>query len=67
MFVGDLIFHGSIGRTDMPLCDHTAMFASLKRIATTVPPQTHLFPGHMSQTTLAAELGTNPHLVGMTP
>jgi len=60
MFVGDLIFEGSIGRTDLPLCDMADMEASLKRIAMDISPATQLFPGHMGPTRLSAELHSNP-------
>ena len=61
-FVGDLVFQGSIGRTDLPLCNTAHMKSSLKLLAETVVPDTRLFPGHMGQTTMAEELRTNPFL-----
>jgi len=60
---GDLLFAGSIGRTDLPLCDPVAMDASLGRIAT-LPPETVVYPGHGPATTIGAELEDNPFLSG---
>ncbi|MES2179562.1 MAG: MBL fold metallo-hydrolase [Gemmatimonadota bacterium] len=60
---GDLLFAGSIGRTDLPLCDPHKMDQSLERFAT-LPPETVVFPGHGPSTTIADELATNPFLSG---
>lgn len=60
---GDLLFQGSIGRTDLPLSDPYAMDASLARFAT-LPEQTVVYPGHGPTTTIAAELASNPFLSG---
>ena len=62
-FVGDCVFAGSIGRTDLPLSDGRALAASLERIAE-LPASTVLHPGHGPQTTLERELATNPFLNG---
>lgn len=62
-FVGDLIFAGSIGRTDLPLSSPAAMNRSLKRVCK-LPPETIVYPGHGPETTMAAELVTNPFLNG---
>ncbi|MEO7962352.1 MAG: MBL fold metallo-hydrolase [Gemmatimonadaceae bacterium] len=62
-FGGDLLFAGSIGRTDLPLSDGAAMQQSLARIAT-LPPETLVLPGHGPETTIGAELATNPFLTG---
>jgi hydroxyacylglutathione hydrolase len=61
--VGDLIFAGSIGRTDLPLSNPAHMQQSLARVAT-LPPETRLYPGHGPVTTMAAELQSNPFLTG---
>lgn len=61
LFSGDLLFAGSIGRTDLPLCDPSAMDASLARIAS-LPSATHVYPGHGPATTIGKELETNPFL-----
>ena len=63
--VGDLIFKGSIGRTDMEYCDPAKMDASLAYVAAALPRETRLFPGHMGATDLAAELASNPFLRGL--
>jgi glyoxylase-like metal-dependent hydrolase (beta-lactamase superfamily II) len=62
-FGGDLLFAGSIGRTDLPLGDPSEMERSLARYAT-LPPETIVYPGHGPRTTLARELQTNPFLTG---
>jgi hydroxyacylglutathione hydrolase len=62
--VGDVVFAGSIGRTDLPLSDPKAMQASLARVATW-PLHLRLHPGHGESTTIAAELRSNPFLAGM--
>ena len=60
---GDLLFQGSIGRTDLPLSDPYAMDASLERFAA-IAPETIVYPGHGPTTTIARELATNPFLSG---
>jgi glyoxylase-like metal-dependent hydrolase (beta-lactamase superfamily II) len=62
-FVGDLIFAGSIGRTDLPLSNPAHMQQSLERAAT-LAPETRLLPGHGPETTMAEELRSNPFLTG---
>ena len=62
-FSGDLLFAGSIGRTDLPLSDPQAMDASLAQFAT-LPAATHVYPGHGPATTIGKELETNPFLSG---
>ena len=60
---GDLLFLGSIGRTDLPLCDPHAMDSSLARFAE-LPVGTRVYPGHGPSTTIERELDTNPFLSG---
>ena len=62
-FVGDCLFAGSIGRTDLPLADPRAMQASLERLAA-LPPGTAVYSGHGPATTIERELRTNPFLNG---
>lgn len=62
-FGGDLLFAGSIGRTDLPLASPTDMDASLERFAT-LPDATVVYPGHGPKTTLAREKQSNPFLTG---
>lgn len=60
---GDLLFHGSVGRTDLPFSDSDAMEASLARVST-LPAETQVYPGHGPPTTIGAELADNPFLNG---
>jgi glyoxylase-like metal-dependent hydrolase (beta-lactamase superfamily II) len=61
--VGDLIFAGSIGRTDLPGSNPKDMSDSLER-ASALSPELTLYPGHGPATTLARELSSNPFLNG---
>lgn len=61
---GDLLFAGSIGRTDLPLSDPRAMSESLARIAS-FEPGLVVHPGHGPATTIGRELETNPFLNGI--
>ena len=63
-FVGDCLFAGSIGRTDLPLANGPQLARSLEKIAG-LPPETVVYPGHGPATTIARERQTNPFLVGM--
>lgn len=58
---GDLLFAGSIGRTDLPFCDPTKMEESLERMCT-LPDSTVVYPGHGPPTSIGAERTTNPYL-----
>jgi glyoxylase-like metal-dependent hydrolase (beta-lactamase superfamily II) len=60
---GDLLFAGSIGRTDLPLSNPFDMEASLSRFAA-LPAETVVYPGHGDVTTLADETRSNPFLAG---
>jgi hydroxyacylglutathione hydrolase len=62
-FSGDLLFAGSIGRTDLPFSDPFAMDASLDRFGT-LPPETRVYPGHGPTTTIGTEQVSNPFLSG---
>jgi len=64
VFVGDVVFAGSVGRTDLPLSDPRAMQESLARIAAW-EPHLVLHPGHGPSTTVAVEVQTNPFLAGL--
>jgi hydroxyacylglutathione hydrolase len=64
MIGGDLLFAGSIGRTDLPFSDPEAMEASLALVAA-FDPETAIYPGHGPPTKLATELAGNPYLVGV--
>jgi hydroxyacylglutathione hydrolase len=58
---GDLLFAGSIGRTDLPLSDPRLMEQSLASIAA-LDPALVVYPGHGPPTTIGDELETNPFL-----
>ncbi len=64
LFAGDVLFAGSIGRTDLPLCDPRAMRHSLERLGG-IPGETVVYPGHGPATTIARELVANPFLAGL--
>ena len=61
--VGDCLFAGSVGRTDLPLADPRALARSLERIVE-LEPDTRVLSGHGPATTIAAELRANPFLNG---
>ncbi|MFI1886486.1 MULTISPECIES: MBL fold metallo-hydrolase [Streptomyces] len=61
-FAGDLLFAGSIGRTDMPGGDHAEMLQSLARVCLPLDDSTVVLSGHGSQTTIGRERATNPYL-----
>jgi glyoxylase-like metal-dependent hydrolase (beta-lactamase superfamily II) len=67
MFSGDLLFAGSIGRTDLPGGDHAAILASLARVCLTLPDETAVLPGHGPQTTIGRERAANPFLAELPP
>jgi hydroxyacylglutathione hydrolase len=60
---GDVLFAGSIGRTDLPFGDHPTLERSIAMLIDAHPPETVVYPGHMGATTLGRELQTNPFLV----
>ncbi len=60
--VGDVIFQGSIGRTDLPGGDYHTLIASIERTILTLPPATRLHPGHGPDTTVGDERRANPFL-----
>lgn len=61
LFTGDVLFQGSIGRTDLPGGNHGQLIASINGKIVDLPPSTVVFPGHGPQTTIAAELRFNPY------
>jgi glyoxylase-like metal-dependent hydrolase (beta-lactamase superfamily II) len=63
MFSGDLLFAGSIGRTDLPGGDHAVMLQSLASKVLTLPDDIAVLPGHGEQTSIAQERATNPFLL----
>lgn len=62
MLSGDLLFAGSIGRTDLPGGDHPTMLRSLARVCLPLPDDTAVLPGHGPQTTIGRERASNPFL-----
>lgn len=62
-FVGDVVFQGSIGRTDLPGGDFTQLIASIRQHVLTLPADTVLYSGHGPQTTVGHEAATNPFLI----
>ena len=62
LFSGDVLFQGSVGRTDLPGGDWATLAQSIAGLVETLPEQTNVFPGHMGLTTLGAERATNPFL-----
>jgi glyoxylase-like metal-dependent hydrolase (beta-lactamase superfamily II) len=62
LFSGDLVFAGSVGRTDLPGADWDTLVASIRTLADRFPPQTIVYPGHGPETTLGAEVARNPFL-----
>ena len=67
LFSGDLLFAGSIGRTDLPGGDYPTIMRSLARVCLTLPDETVVLAGHGPQTTIGAERRANPFLVGLNP
>lgn len=65
MLSGDLLFAGSIGRTDLPGGDHPTMLDSLSRVVLTQPDDMQVLPGHGPSTTIGAERRQNPFLRGL--
>jgi glyoxylase-like metal-dependent hydrolase (beta-lactamase superfamily II) len=61
-FSGDVLFRGSVGRTDLPGGDWDTLLASIGGLVESLPEETTIYPGHMEVTTLGAERRTNPFL-----
>ena len=61
LFTGDTLFDGSIGRTDFPTGDPTALSLSLERLAA-IPDDLCVLPGHGAATTLAVQRAVNPYM-----
>ena len=62
MFSGDVLFQGSVGRTDLPGGDWPTLARSIQGLLDTFPDEATVFPGHMGVTTLGAERASNPFL-----
>lgn len=61
VFVGDLIFYRSVGRTDFPKGDHATLVESVRTKIFTLPGATVIYPGHGPETTVEAEKLHNPY------
>jgi len=62
LFSGDVLFKGSVGRTDLPGGDWGTLLESIRGLVDGYPEETTVYPGHMGITTLGAERETNPFL-----
>jgi hydroxyacylglutathione hydrolase len=62
LFSGDVLFQGSIGRTDLPGADHETLMESIAGLLERFDDDTKVHPGHMGLTTLGRERATNPFL-----
>ena len=62
VFSGDVLFQGSVGRTDLPGGDWPTLLESIRSLVEGLPEETTVYPGHMGITTLGAEKRTNPFL-----
>lgn len=62
VFAGDTLFNGSIGRTDLPGGDYDQEMGSIVERLLALPDETIVLPGHMDQTTIAAERARNPYV-----
>lgn len=63
-FVGDALFAGSIGRTDLPGGDTQTLLTGIRERLLTLPDDTIVYPGHGPETTIGRERATNPFLTG---
>jgi hydroxyacylglutathione hydrolase len=62
LFSGDVLFAGSVGRTDIPGADWEVLMSSIRLVVETFPPETLVYPGHGPVTSLGDELARNPFL-----
>jgi hydroxyacylglutathione hydrolase len=62
LFSGDVLFPGSVGRTDLPGGDWPTLLESIRGLVDGFPEETTVYPGHMGITTLGAERASNPFL-----
>lgn len=66
VFVGDCLFAGSIGRTDLPGGNHTELIDSIENVILSLGDEFTVYSGHGPETTVARERQTNPFLSGHT-
>jgi hydroxyacylglutathione hydrolase len=62
LFSGDVLFAGSVGRTDLPMASWDTLVESIRALVDRFPPETVVYSGHGPPTTLGAELARNPFL-----
>ena len=62
IFSGDVLFEGSVGRTDLPGGDWGTLLESIRGLVEGLPEETTVYPGHMGITSLGAERAGNPFL-----
>jgi hydroxyacylglutathione hydrolase len=67
LFTGDLLFAGSIGRTDLPGGDYATILDSLARVCLPLPDETVVLAGHGPRTTIGDERAANQYLAGLAP
>ncbi|MEV0011813.1 MBL fold metallo-hydrolase [Streptomyces sp. NPDC051840] len=65
LFSGDLLFAGSVGRTDLPGGDHAELLESLARVCLPLDDSTVVLSGHGPQTTIGRERASNPYMHGL--
>jgi hydroxyacylglutathione hydrolase len=63
LITGDVLFRGSIGRTDLPGGDYTTLIKSIKTKLMTLPGNVDVYPGHGAKTTIENERNSNPFLI----
>jgi hydroxyacylglutathione hydrolase len=63
LFVGDTLFAGSIGRTDLPRGDYATLIGSIRNVLFSFGDDARVYPGHGPATTIGQERRTNPFLV----
>ena len=64
LFVGDTLFSGSIGRTDLPGGDYETLMTSIRTVLFSFGDDARVYPGHGPATTIGQERRTNPFLIG---
>jgi hydroxyacylglutathione hydrolase len=65
LFSGDVLFQGSVGRTDLPGGDGPTLLRSIAMLLDRFDDESRVYPGHMGLTTLGAERASNPFLTAL--
>jgi hydroxyacylglutathione hydrolase len=65
LFSGDVLFSGSVGRTDLPFADWDTLVESIRLLMERFPPETVVYSGHGPPTTLGTERDRNPFLTAL--